>query len=150
MEYVGHHRVLVTFKKLVLMAGYAARTFARQFRLTPARMDLLLALQFGPVLQRDLGRDMAVTPPVVSRMLGALEELGLVSRRELDTDRRQREVTLTSAGKWQLETLFDGFFVDDGTMTLQSDSENMLVDDFRNELKEGAVPVAPLPNAHRL
>ena len=148
MEYRGHHRVLVTFKKLVLMAGYAARTFAKQFDLTPARIDLMLALQFGPTLQRDLARDLAVTPPVVSRMLHSLEELGLVFRRELEQDRRQRVVELTSCGKGRLETLFDGFFVDDGSMTLQSDSENLLVDEYSKDLKAGRLHVAPMPNVH--
>ena len=148
MEYRGHHRVLVTFKKLVLMAGYAARTFAKQFDLTPARIDLMLALQFGPALQRDLALDLAVTPPVVCRMLQALEELGLVFRRELDEDRRQRVVELTSWGKSRLETLFDGFFVDDGTMTVQADCENWLVDDYKSDLKEGRLHVAPMPNVH--
>jgi len=148
MEYRGHHRVLVTFKKLVLMAGYAARAFAKRFGLTPARIDLMLALQFGSVLQRDLALDLAVTPPVVSRMLDALEELGLVFRRELAEDRRQRVVELTDWGKSRLETLFDGFMSDDGSMTVQLDSENLLVDDFSKDLEEGGLKVAPLPNLH--
>jgi DNA-binding MarR family transcriptional regulator len=148
MENRGQHRVLVTFKKLVLMAGYAARAFAKEFDLTPARIDLMLALQFGPTLQRDLARDLAVTPPVVSRMLRALEGLGLVFRRKLEEDRRHRIVALTSWGKSTLETLFDGFFVDDGSITLQADCENMLACDFRNTLKHGGLPVKPLPNVH--
>ncbi len=140
--------MLVTFKKLVLMAGYAARAFAKQFGLTPARIDLMLALQFGPTLQCHLARDLAVTPPVVSRMLAALEELGLVFRRKLEQDRRHRIVALTSWGKSTLETLFDGFFVDDGSITLQADSENMLVCDFKDTLTKGGLPVKPLHNVH--
>ena len=139
---------MVTFKKAVLMAGYAARAFAKMFGLTPARLDLMLALQFEPSLQRDLARDLAVTPPVVSRMLKSLEELGLVFRRTLEEDRRHRIVALTKCGKARLEMLFDGFFDDDGSYTVQSDAENRFVDDYRSPLKEGGLTILPLPNLH--
>ena len=148
MEAQDHHRVLVTFKKVVLMAGYAARAFAKIAGLTPARLDLMLALQFEPALQRDLARDLAVTPPVVSRMLGALEELGLVVRHALVEDRRQRVVELTDWGRAKLGILFDGFFVDDGSATAQSDAENRFVDDYEQDLKEGGLHIAQLPNVH--
>ena len=75
--------------------------------LTAARFDLMYVLwkgegsKFfwnGTVSQRDLRRALGVSPPVVSRMLRALEQLGWVTRSRGQADRRQRKVTLTEAG----------------------------------------------------
>jgi DNA-binding MarR family transcriptional regulator len=72
--------------------------------LTAARFDLmqpLLATYGGAVYsvrQSKLRRELGVTAGVVSRMLRALEALGLVERTR-DYDRRQRIVTLTARGK---------------------------------------------------
>jgi DNA-binding MarR family transcriptional regulator len=78
------------------------------FGLTAARFDLLYALhnrlydvecRCVPTLQSELRRDLGVTPPVVSRMLGSLEKLGLVTRsRPERRDRRQRYVSFTKVG----------------------------------------------------
>jgi DNA-binding MarR family transcriptional regulator len=71
--------------------------------LTAARFDVLHPLlnQRGdysyPVLQDELRRKLGVTAGVVSRMLGALEQLGLVRRRRAH-DRRRRVVELTERG----------------------------------------------------
>jgi len=73
--------------------------------MTPARFDLIRVLardaayngkvgQFQSVLWKVLG----VSRATVSRMLGALEELGYVRRRILRKDRRQRWVELTREG----------------------------------------------------
>jgi DNA-binding MarR family transcriptional regulator len=77
--------------------------------LTSARFDMMYALtsegsdpnkfEAYKVRQSSLWRVLGVTPPVVARMLRSLEALGWVTRRRpLNGDRRQREVTLTSAG----------------------------------------------------
>jgi DNA-binding MarR family transcriptional regulator len=76
--------------------------------LTAARFDLLYALMRGRgkdivahcTLQSDLRRTLGVSASVVSRMLQSLERLGLVSRERPQHagDRRQRLVTLTTAG----------------------------------------------------
>ena len=75
--------------------------------LTAARFDLMYVLWTGQglesfwngtVLQSDVRRALGVSAPVVSRMLRALEQLGWVRRGRAQTDRRQREVTLTEAG----------------------------------------------------
>jgi DNA-binding MarR family transcriptional regulator len=72
--------------------------------LTAARFDLLHPLlnQRGndsyPVLQDELRRQLGVTAGVVSRMLSALEKLGLVRRRTPFHDRRRRLVQLTEQG----------------------------------------------------
>ena len=69
--------------------------------LTAARFDLLLALYEGEedgTKQRELVRDLGVSASVVSRMLKALEGLGLVSRWSDCCDRRRRWVMLTAEG----------------------------------------------------
>jgi DNA-binding MarR family transcriptional regulator len=76
--------------------------------LTAARFDLLSVLVScrpgelcAPgVRQSEIRRKLGVTAPVVTRMLRALEGLGLVKRwREVDCDRRQVRVALTEAGE---------------------------------------------------
>ena len=72
--------------------------------LTAARFDLLSALA-GPRLQWggaeaqfELVQTLGVSPPVVSRMLKALEKLGLVKRVRMDEDQRFKLVFLTKKG----------------------------------------------------
>jgi DNA-binding MarR family transcriptional regulator len=71
--------------------------------LTAARFDLMqpLLAQTGgaaySLRQSQLRRKLGVTAGVVSRMLHALEALGLVARTR-GYDRRQRDVTLTARG----------------------------------------------------
>jgi DNA-binding MarR family transcriptional regulator len=74
--------------------------------LTAARFDMMHALlnesrrggYSPPVLQDALRRELGVTAGVVSRMLHALEELGLVTREQAH-DRRRRWIRLTEKGK---------------------------------------------------
>jgi DNA-binding MarR family transcriptional regulator len=76
--------------------------------LTAARFDLLEVLfrahagewRLRGVRQSRLRKALGVTAPVVTRMLGALESLGLVTRaREERGDRRQIRVWLTEVGQ---------------------------------------------------
>jgi DNA-binding MarR family transcriptional regulator len=91
-----HGFLRVTRKQLVEMG------------LTAARFDFLSVLvkcrpgEFcaDGVRQSEIRRMLGVTAPVVTRMVRALEGLGLVKRwRELDGDRRQVRVWLTEAGE---------------------------------------------------
>jgi DNA-binding MarR family transcriptional regulator len=77
-------------------------------RLTTARFDLLSAVLTAHtevwgcrgVRQSALRKRLGVTAPVVTRMLRALESLGLVARaREERGDRRQMRVWLTEVGQ---------------------------------------------------
>jgi DNA-binding MarR family transcriptional regulator len=68
--------------------------------LTAARFDLLhIVLKERGMLQRELQRALGVAAPTVSRMLGSLEELGLVVREVAEDDGRQRYVELTKEGR---------------------------------------------------
>jgi DNA-binding MarR family transcriptional regulator len=79
------------------------RIFRRAFTrlgLTAARFDLLyIVLKEGGLLQRELQRALGVAASTVSRMLGSLEELGLVVREVVEDDGRQRYVMLTKEGR---------------------------------------------------
>jgi len=86
----------------------ATRKQLVEMGLTAARFDLLSVLvRRGPrelrapgVRQSAIRRMLGVTAPVVTRMVRALERLGLVRRwRERDWDRRQVLVELTEAGE---------------------------------------------------
>lgn len=69
--------------------------------LTAARFDLLYVLHKQgelPITQRKLRVMLGVNRTTVSRMLGSLEALGLLSRTRSDLDRRTRVVRLTERG----------------------------------------------------
>jgi DNA-binding MarR family transcriptional regulator len=83
--------------------------------LTAARYDMLFILlgspdgrgwtlgqrraALGGLLQSRLRKALGVSRPTVSRMLAALEELRLLTRRPCERDRRQVRVTLTTLGR---------------------------------------------------
>jgi DNA-binding MarR family transcriptional regulator len=83
--------------------------------LTAARFDLLYVLREhlmemrGPMPQRDVVRELGVTPPVVSRMLKSLRELGLVTRQRDPLDGRAWLVSLTVSGRYAIRDAVDVF-----------------------------------------
>ncbi len=135
--------VKFTHKRFVLLAGKGGRALAAIVELTPARVDLLLRLVEGPILQRELCIEMGVVPAVVSRMLSALERLGLVKRSVAPHDRRFRIITLLDPGRKRLHTLYDGFIPTHGLATVQSSAEDMLHYDWQDELHAAGVRGEP-------
>jgi DNA-binding MarR family transcriptional regulator len=92
-------------------AFYATLNITRpvlaDFGLTPARYDVLYAIadadaQHGVCPQRSLWRILGVARSTMSKLLRSLEELGLVRRERWSIDRRQRYVSLTTAGRVRL------------------------------------------------
>jgi DNA-binding MarR family transcriptional regulator len=81
------------------------RRMLTRLGLTAARFDMLYALPHAHcrigsgMLQSELRGQLGVSRPTVSRMLGSLEELGLVLRKPDSKDRRQVFVALTEAGR---------------------------------------------------
>ena len=96
----------LNLKRLGLLAGKAARLFAARAALTPQRVDLMLQLRGWRLRQADLADRLCVTRSVVSRMLDALVELGLVVRTIGESDRRERYPELTEAGCARLALCF--------------------------------------------
>src|ERR1700733_5812527 len=79
----------------------ARSTFA-VLGLTAARFDMLYAIHQkapAPMVQSALRGVLGVTSPTISRMLGSLEELGLIRRTRIPSDQRQRSIELTDAGR---------------------------------------------------
>jgi DNA-binding MarR family transcriptional regulator len=77
------------------------RPWFRHFSLTPARFDMLYAIQHRGrdcMLQSEIRRILGVTAPTVSRMLDSLVDLGFVVRTPDPLDRRERIIVITSQG----------------------------------------------------
>ena len=65
----------------------------------PARLSALSVIVFGgPVSLRELARAEQVRPPTMSRIVDALEALGLARRRRNAQDRRAVEIAATKKG----------------------------------------------------
>ncbi len=94
------HPIFHSIKRVHLRTQYVMGQMAGDLGLTPARFDMLTAIRnAGPgIAQCTLRRVLAVSAAVVSRMLRALEERGLVRREPHRYDRRTRWVTLTYSG----------------------------------------------------
>ena len=102
------HALYFRLKRAFQSTLRSSRPALRHYGLTPARFDLLYAIQGEDHFQRQreppsmwqstLRRALGVTAPTVSRMLRSLEELGLVRRRVDGFDTRQRVVELTRQG----------------------------------------------------
>lgn len=95
----------LNFKKLGLLSGKAARECARLIGLTSARLDLMVLLWRYDRSQVELATILCVSPSVISRMVDALEDLGLAVRVTPDEDRRRRIVRPTAEGIRRLRAL---------------------------------------------
>ena len=102
------HALYFRLKRAFQSTVRISRPALRHYGLTPARFDLLYAIQGKhhflrqreppSMWQSTLRRALGVTAPTVSRMVRSLEELGLVRRRRDHVDTRQRVVELTQEG----------------------------------------------------
>jgi DNA-binding MarR family transcriptional regulator len=94
------HPLLFSFKRVFLCSARLAADLAKEFDLTPARYDLLIAIARSPdgIAQMRLPHIIGVTRPVICRMLYKLEELGLVWRHPHPDNDRWRWVRLTELG----------------------------------------------------
>jgi MarR family transcriptional regulator, organic hydroperoxide resistance regulator len=72
--------------------------------LTHAGVIALQGLAAGPLNQEQLARRIAVQSQTLGRVLGRLEDSGLVTRTRDSRDRRQFSVALTEAGSAALDT----------------------------------------------
>lgn len=130
----------LTFKRATLLAGHWARQLALVAKLTPARADLMLLLRDHPMLQAGIIREMCVSAPVVSRMLKALEGLGLVQRRPHPSDHRYRIVELTRLGHEALAPLFEDLLPEgDEAGTVQDAAESITLTYLKGPLTQLAI-----------
>ncbi|MFO0674482.1 MAG: MarR family transcriptional regulator [Polyangiaceae bacterium] len=135
--------LIFSFKRFVLMAGRLARKLAEVAGLTPARLDLLLRLRARPAWQSELVLDMCVHPSVTSRMLKALEALGLVRRFKDERDRRQRIVWLTDHALIALSDLWEAEFPDLPELEIQSSAEHEIALHWNPRAQNEGFALAP-------
>lgn len=102
------HAVALAVKRAHLRTVINLGRCARRFGITPARYDLLYAIWWHHVqYQRDLWSMLDVSRATVSRMVIALEKLGLV-RRGPHRGRASRTIALTAEGRDVIEEAFRG------------------------------------------
>lgn len=98
------HEVANALNTTAVRALRAARVGDTGTGLTPERLSLLSVLAFGgPTTMSALAREEQVSPPAITRIVGALEAQGLVRRATAPRDRRQSVVSVTRTGRRLLE-----------------------------------------------
>jgi DNA-binding MarR family transcriptional regulator len=94
--------LLFAFKRVHLAGNRNALKLLLDFGVTPARFDLMRILYGHPTFsmpQSFLRAQLGVARATISKMLRALEKLGLVERKTDELDRRTKTVTLTYAAR---------------------------------------------------
>ncbi len=129
------HPVFHSFKRLHWSSMRFARDWAEEYGTTPARFDMMLTIaRAGGITMANLRRALDVCGPVVSRMLEALEDLGLARREPYERDRRTYWVTLTPRGQQRLafaqaELLEEGFTETQLRIVVSADPEDETVNE---------------------
>jgi DNA-binding MarR family transcriptional regulator len=95
------HAILFSLKRAWHGSLRTTRHTLATLGLTAARFDLLYAVHVHDHsrTQQELRHRLGVNRTTISRMLGSLEALGLVTREKTYCDRRTRLVTLTAEGR---------------------------------------------------
>jgi DNA-binding MarR family transcriptional regulator len=101
---------------VAVVRGYGAvqrlmEPYFASFGLTPAQFQVLTVinrLADQQPTQRLLGRELYVSFPNVTVMLGRLEAAGLIQRRGNPADRREKIVALTDQGRALLRQIWQG------------------------------------------
>ncbi|MGH8892026.1 MAG: MarR family winged helix-turn-helix transcriptional regulator [Actinomycetes bacterium] len=98
------HRVANALNTTAIHSVRAAKVDDDRTGLTPERLSLLSVLVYGgPATMSALARAEQVSPPAITRIVGALEGTGLVRRTSDARDRRRTRVSATAAGIRVLE-----------------------------------------------
>jgi len=103
--------LLFAYKRVHLAGNRNALKLLLAFGVTPARFDLMRILYGNrtfSMTQSWLRGELGVARATVSRMLMALEKLGLVERKTDEYDRRTKRVTLTTAARSLVWRALDG------------------------------------------
>lgn len=127
----------LNLKRLGLLAGKAARGFAKPAGLTPQRLDLLQIARSGPFSQRQIAERLCVARCVVSRMLKALEEDDLVFR---DADPKDRRIKLTYVTRLGLQRL-GRCCADEDARGAQATGESIWLRAWRYEIAQNGLRV---------
>ena len=91
---------LVRLRRAIMRVDRRLRALSAEEGLTPARSSALATLvRGGPMRAGDLAAAETLNPTMLSRVLGHLEEAGLVRRAPDPADRRATLVEATTAGR---------------------------------------------------
>src|SRR5919202_2543894 len=102
----SHSATALTEAELASRLRLAVTRLGRRLRgqlpgdVTPSQLSALASIgRLGPVTLGELSTIERVKPPTMTRIVGALEELGLVARSVDPSDRRVARVTTTMEGR---------------------------------------------------
>jgi DNA-binding MarR family transcriptional regulator len=107
------HAVMFRMKRAYWRTVAMFRPLTERLRLTPARIDLLRAIdeRYAAGCQAEIARVLGCSRVNVSRMVRRLRDLGIVELRRNERDRRRLDVSLTARGRflirranWHVET----------------------------------------------
>jgi DNA-binding MarR family transcriptional regulator len=94
------HKAFFGIKRVHLRVLAVSRALLGRVALTPARFDLMriVELHTEGIPQRNIQYLLGVSAPTISRMVKALEKLGMLRRRRWEQDRRCVLVEMTHVG----------------------------------------------------
>jgi DNA-binding MarR family transcriptional regulator len=92
-------RLLRAYLDAVALTEPLQTTIWHTAELTLAQVRVLRRLAKEPQSLGQLGNDLGLAPPSMTRLVDRLEERGLIARRRDDDDRRKVVATLTDAGR---------------------------------------------------
>src|SRR4051812_21587279 len=99
---------IVRLRQAVMRLARHLRTTSTEEGLTPTQSSVLANLvRNGHVSLTELARFEGVNPTMLSRVLGGLEERGLLVREQDEEDRRSARARATAKGKRLVERLRD-------------------------------------------
>ena len=124
MRDVRHETVLNIVRTANVLSLKGAALF-RHYDLTEAQFNVLFALKFKESnwTQSDLGKRLVVTRASVTSVLDKLEEKGLVSRQDVEGNRRIYHVDLTPEGRKLLDEVEPMYRQDIYTVLAQFDEK---------------------------
>lgn len=125
------HRPGVHYLHLVREVLLTYREFLRRMSeetgVSGAQIELLraLALAGGRSTTSGLARELGVDPAAVTRLVAALERLGLIEREDDARDRRRRPVVLTSAGRQSVVRLHERLHAQESELEARLDAASI-------------------------
>lgn len=106
MDSAEVHALNSAIRTLAMRHRARAAQLEAELGLHPGQEFVVMALaDKGPMVQRELAREVGCEPPSITLMVRKLEAVGYVSRRPSTTDRRATVVELTAQGEALLEHL---------------------------------------------
>lgn len=140
---------------VAIVRGYGAlqrhmEPYFAGFGITPQQFQILTILnrlKDQRPTQRRLGRELYVSFPNVTVMLGRLEEAGLVERRTNPEDRRENFVELTAQGRTLLRRIWKAHQEQlDRVMAGLTEKEQLELARLLNKMIDGGRPAGESPS----